>query len=87
MRAFNEYIIVLSLNFDEYFNWTRMVKSQFEIDSNIEFIVVDSKTAAIRLADKLQSAIIYNSNLFEIGGGEKAEREISLEQGKLLGEK
>jgi len=87
VRALSEYIIVLSLDSRDYFNWTRIVDSQYEIISDIEFIVVDTSTSAIVLSDKLHSNNIYRTNLFKSEERKKAELEVFGEQGTLLGNK
>ena len=85
VRTLSEYIIVLNLQSSDYFKSTRITSSEYEILSNIEFILVDSKTAAIVLADKLKSSKIYTGSVFQVGEYEKAQEEIFSEQGKLLG--
>lgn len=87
VRALSEYIIVLSLDARNYFNWTRVVDSEYEITSDIEFIVVDTRTAAVVLSDKLHSKNIYIANLFNFKERKKAEFEVFGQQGTLLGTK
>ena len=87
VRSLSEYTLVLHLNASDLFNWTQIIKSQFEAHSDVNYILVDSFTSAMLTSDKLFSKQVYNTNLFEINEKRKAQKQLFSEQGKLLSSK
>ncbi len=87
VRTLCEYVIVFVIDSDKFFNWTMILRTEYEISSVIDFILVDSQTTAVLASDKLFSKTIYNNDLFKSGELEKAEEEIFGEQADILGEK
>ncbi len=84
VRSLSEYIIVFDLNSKEFFNWTKIFESEFEISSSISYIIVDSFTSAMMTADKLHSTQTYRESLFSSQGERKAQKIIFSEQARLL---
>ena len=87
IRSLSEYVLVFYLDASEFFRWTTVASSKYEINSSISFILVDSGTSAILTADRLVSSEEYKENLFKIGEQDKARKQIFSEQAKLLAEK
>ena len=87
VRSLSEYTLVLHINSSDIFNWTRILDSQYEAHSNIDYILVDSYTSAMLTSDKLFSKQIYNTNILEINERRKAQKQLFSEQGKLLANK
>ncbi len=87
IRTLCEYVIVFVLDSDKLFNWTMILKTEYEISSTIDFILVDSQTTAVLASDKLYSETIYGDNIFKSGEMEKAEEEIFGEQADVFSEK
>jgi hypothetical protein len=87
IRTLSEYVIVFVLDPETFFQWTRILETEFKITSAIDFIVVDAQTTAILSSDRLFSTITYTENLFKAGEREKAQEEIFSEQGEVLGRK
>jgi hypothetical protein len=87
VRSLSEYVLIFDLKAGEVFNWTKIYKTEFEIKSSINFILVDSYTTAILASDKLYSTHKYKEKIFELGERREAQKIIFSEQGKLLAEK
>jgi len=87
VRTLCEYVIVFVIDSDKFFNWTMILRTEYEISSVIDFILVDSQTTAVLASDKLFSETIYNNDLFKSGEMEKAEHEIFGEQADVFSEK
>lgn len=87
IRTLSEYVLILYLDAATLFKWTAIVETELEIESIIDFLIVDSQTTAIIAADKLYSSIIYRESIFKKEEKAKAEQEIFTEQGEILGEK
>lgn len=84
VRSLSEYTLVLHINSSDVFNWTKLINSQYEVHSDIDYILVDSYTSAMLTSDKLFSKQIYETNLFEIKERRKAQKQLFAEQGNLL---
>ncbi|MBN1798588.1 MAG: hypothetical protein JW822_08415 [Spirochaetales bacterium] len=87
VRTMSEYVLVLYLDSDTLFKWTVIIETEYEIESIIDFLLVDSQTTAIIATDKLYSTVVYKANIFKPGEREKAEIEIFSEQGQILGQR
>jgi len=87
IRTMSEYVLVLYLDASTLFKWTVIIETEYEIESIVDFLLVDSQTTAIIATDKLYSSVLYRANIFKPGEREKAEIEIFAEQGEILGEK
>jgi len=87
VRSLSEYVLVFHLNSEDVFEWTRVVETQWQLQSSISFLLVDSKTGAMLTADKLFSTQDYRDRLFETGELEQAQRQVLAEQAELLGRK
>jgi hypothetical protein len=85
VRTLTEYVIVLIVDAESLFNYTEILKTQYRINSTVDFILVDSQTTAILTSDRLFSETVYNDNLFNVGEERKAQNEIFAEQGAVLG--
>ncbi|MCB0732439.1 MAG: hypothetical protein KDC88_15555 [Ignavibacteriae bacterium] len=84
IRSLTEYVVVFDLNSETLFKIEELINSKVEITSTIDFILVDSKTTAIIAADRLNSSIIYDSQIFKNTNRKKAQEEIFSEQGKIF---
>lgn len=84
VRSLSEYTLVLHINSSDIFNWTRILDSQYEAHSSIDYILVDNFTSAMLTSDKLFSKQIYNTNILEINEKREAQKQLFSEQGKLL---
>ncbi|MBN2375473.1 MAG: hypothetical protein JXD22_03675 [Sedimentisphaerales bacterium] len=87
VRSLSEYVLVFYLNASEMFRWKTVVSGKYEVNSSIEFILVDSGTSAMLTADRLHSTEEYKEEMFQVGKQEKAQKAIFSEQAQLLGEK
>jgi hypothetical protein len=87
IRTLSEYVLVLYIDAKTLFKWTAIIETEFEIESVIDFLLVDSQTTAIMATDKLYSTVLYRANIFKPWEREKAQEEIFSEQGQILGEK
>ena len=84
IRTLTEYIIVLNIDSDTFFKIEELINSRVEINSTVEFVVIDSRTTAIVAADRLFSRIEYESQVFKNTNRQKAFEQLYAEQGKLL---
>ena len=87
VRTMSEYVLVLYLDAATLFRWTVIIETEYEIESIIDFLLVDSQTTAIIATDKLYSSVLYKANIFKPHEREKAEIEIFSEQGSILGQR
>ena len=87
IRTLSEYVIVMVVDGESFFKWTKIAESKFQITSTVDFILVDARTTAILASDRLFSTVFYQENLFKVGEKEKALKEVFGEQGELLGQK
>lgn len=87
VRSLSDYVLVFYLDASEFFRWTAIATSKWEVNSSISFILVDSGTSAMLTADRLHSTQQYRTNLFKVGEQEKAQKTIFSEQAGLLGRK
>lgn len=87
IRTLSEYVIVMVIDGESFFKWTKIAESKFQITSTVDFILVDARTTAILASDRLFSTVYYQENLFKVGEKEKALKEVFGEQGELLGQK
>jgi hypothetical protein len=87
IRSLSDYVLVFHVNGADLFKWTAVVESEWELQSSISFILVDSKTSALLTADKLFSTERYRGKLFESDELEKAQRKLFAEQAALLAKK
>ncbi len=87
VRSLSEYTLILHINSSDAFNWTKLINSQYEAHSDIDYILVDSYTSAMLTSDKLFSKQIYETSLFEINERRNAQKKLFIEQGKLLANK
>jgi hypothetical protein len=85
IRTLTEYVILLVVDAQSFFNYTKIIETQFRITSAVDFILVDPQTTAILTSDRIFSEKLYNENLFKTGEKQKAKEEIFSEQGELLG--
>lgn len=85
IRTLSEYVLVLYLDARTLFKWTVIIETEYEIESVIDFLLVDSQTTAIMATDKLYSKVLYKANIFKPHEKEKAQEEIFSEQGDILG--
>jgi hypothetical protein len=87
IRTMSEYVLILYVNAETLFKWTVILETEYEIESIVDFLLVDSQTTAIIATDKLYSSVLYRANIFKPGEKEKAEGEIFSEQAEILGRK
>ena len=87
IRTLTEYVLIFVIDTDSLFKWTKIVKTQYEITSFVDFVLVDPQTTAIMASDKMFSKITYEQNVFKIDEKNKAQEEIFTEQGKIVGAK
>jgi hypothetical protein len=87
VRSLSEYVLVFHLSSDDVFEWTRIVDTQWQLQSSISFLLLDSRTGAMLTADRLFSTQNYRDRLFETEESEKARRELLAAQAALLGRK
>jgi hypothetical protein len=87
IRTMSEYVLVLYVDANTLFKWTVILETEYEIESIIDFLLVDSQTTAIIATDKLYSSVLYRANIFKPKEKEKAEIEIFSEQAEILGQK
>jgi hypothetical protein len=87
IRTLSEYVLILYLDARTLFKWTVIIETEYEIESVIDYLLVDSQTTAIMATDKLYSKVLYKANIFKPHEREKAQEEIFSEQGEILGEK
>jgi phosphoribosyl-dephospho-CoA transferase len=87
IRTLSEYVLILYLDARTLFKWTVIIETEYEIESVIDYLLVDSQTTAIMATDKLYSKVLYKENIFKPHEREKAQEEIFSEQGEILGEK
>ena len=85
VRSLSEYIIVFFIDKSDLFRWTAIFATKYEALSQIDYLVVDSFTAAILASDRLFSRQTYNVNPFSKNEERKALEEIFSEQGNILG--
>jgi len=84
IRSLSEYVVVFDLNSETLYKVEELINSKIEITSTIDFALVDSKTAAIIASDRLNSKIIYDTQIFKNTNKKKAQAELFSEQGKLF---
>lgn len=84
IRSLSEYVLVINLSGRNVFQWTAIVESKFELQSDIEYLFVDSFTTAMLTSDRLISKQVYTSNMFSVGEEKKARSQLFAEQGNLL---
>jgi len=82
IRSLTEYVVVFNINSETFFHIEELINSKIEITSAIDFILVDSKTTAIVAAEKLDSSLLYDTQVFKDTNKRKAQEEIFSEQGK-----
>jgi hypothetical protein len=87
IRTMSEYVLVLYVDANTLFKWTVILETEYEIESIIDFLLVDSQTTAIIATDKLYSSVLYRANIFKPKEKEKEEIEIFSEQAEILGQK
>lgn len=87
VRSLSEYVVVFYLDARELFTWTKIIETQYEINSAIAFILVDSYTSAMLTSDKLYSTQKYKKKMFALGEQKKAQETLFSEQAALLGKK
>ena len=87
VRSLSEYIFVFYLNARDIFRSTKIIESQYQINSSVFFIVVDSYTSAMMTSDKLYSKETYVQRPFDRNERRWAQNRIFSLQGQLLGEK
>lgn len=87
IRTLSEYVMVFVLDDETFFDYTKILETQYKLTSAADFILIDSQTTAILASDRLFSEITYDQNIFKIGEREKAEKEIFTEQGSVMGKK
>jgi uncharacterized protein YceK len=86
IRTLTEYVVVFIIESETVFKWTKIIDTEYETSSEVDFFLVDPKTTAILASDKLYSTIRYKTKIFEREEKEKAMKELFTEQGKILGE-
>jgi hypothetical protein len=84
VRSLSEYVIVFNIDSSQFFSWTKIIETKYEIKSAINYIFVDSFTAAMLAADKLSSTQEYKTKIFSIGERRKARKELYTQQAKEL---
>jgi len=84
IRSLSEYVLVVNLDSRNLFRWTAIFQTKYEVQSDIDYLLVDSFTTAILASDKLVSKQLYLSNPFETGKEKEARNQLFVEQGKLL---
>ena len=86
IRTLTGYVAIFVLDTDSAFKYTKILESEYNITSAVDFLLVDPQTTASMASDKIFSEIIYKENIFKTGEKEKAQKEIFTEQGKEVGE-
>jgi hypothetical protein len=87
IRTLTEYVLVFVIDTASLFKWTKIIKTEYEITSLVDFFLVDPQTTAVMASDKIFSKITYEEDLFKTGEKDKAQEVIFTEQGKIVGEK
>ncbi len=87
VRSLSEYVLVLHLDASEFYRRTSIVSGRYEVGSSVSFLLVDSGTAALLTADRLDSTEAYRENPLRPGGQQEAQAAVFAAQAKRLGAK